>query len=577
MLREAKQALQRATELDDRNPIPWIALVQFLHGTGEKQQAQEAIVRAGSKIPKDLAPLALAQCYEGTGKLAQAKQKYEEALKASPASPHVARSVAGFYLRTKQSEPAKKLLNSMIAGKTASSPADAIWARRCLALLLASEGDYRSFQKAVGMIRENLKADASSAQDRRVLAGLLAQSPDRREHQKAIGLLEDLLKTQRTPEPQDQFILARLYQDENAWPKASNLMLQLLSLHGDQPRYVRAYVAALLKRDDFEGTELWLSRLERIAPNAQHTAELRAELSFRQKRYDKAIETLQAFVENRQAQPPQRAARIRAAASQLEQFADRLVDSGRTYPANRLYAEAESLLRLLAVEHPEQGLHLAVFLGQNDQIEESLKIVEDTWRQSDPATLAQACAVLLKARSTSRLQRQRAEKIVQDAMDEFGRPRALLLSMADVRTLQGQNRQAEALYRELIEKYDRHAVAMNNLAILLALQGVKLDEALALVNRAMEIAGPMASMLDSRATVYTALGQYDKAIADLDLAIADAETPIRLFHRAQACERAGRSQEAIQAIKRAEALGLKPEMLQPLERPAYEKLKGLLK
>jgi len=577
MLRQAKRALQRATELDDRNPIPWMALVQFLHAAGEQQQAQEAIVRAASKIPKDQAPLVLAQCYEGTGKIAQARQKYEEALDASPASPHVARSVAGFYLRTRQSEPAKKLLNSMIAGKIASSPADVIWARRCLALLLASGGDYRNVRKAAGMIRENLKADASSAQDRRVLAGLLAQSPDRREHREAIGLLEDLLKTQRTPEPQDQFTLARLYLDENAWLKASNLMLQLLSLHGDQPRYVRAYVTALLKRDDFEGTELWLSRLERIAPNAQHTAELRAELSLRRKRYDKAIETLRAFVENRRAQPADRAARIRAAASQLEQFADQLADSGRPDPATRLDAEAERLLRLLAVEHPEQSLRLAVFLGKKGQIEESLGIVEDLWRQSDPATLAQACAVLLKAESASRLQRQRAEKIVQDAMDEFGRPRALLLSMADVRTSQGQDRQAEALYRELIRKYDRNAVAMNNLAILLALQGVKLEEALKLINRALEIAGPMASMLDSRSTVYVALGEYDKALADLELAIADAETPIRFFHRAQACQQAGRSQEAIQAMKKADALGLKPDMLQPLERPAYEKLKGLLR
>jgi len=577
MLREARQALQRATELDDRNPIPWIALIQFLHGTGEQQQAQEAIVRAAAKIPKDQAPLALAQCYEGTGKLARAKQKYEEALGASPASPHVALSVAGFYLRTKQSEPARKLLNGMIAGKIASSPADVIWARRCLALLLASQGDYRSFQKAVGMIRENLESDASSAQDRRVLAGLLAQSPDRREHREAIGVLEDLLKTQRSPDPQDQFILARLYQDENIWPKASNLMLQLLSLHGDQPRYVRAYVAALLQRDDFEGTELWLSRLERIAPNTRHTAELRAELSFRQKRYDKAIETLRAFIENRRAQPADRAARVRAAASQLEQFTDQLADSGRTDPATRLDAETERLLRLLAVERPDQRTRLAVFLGKKGQIEESLKIVEEAWRQSDPASLAQACVVLLKAESASRLQQERAEKIVQDAMDEFGRPRALLLSMADVRTLQGQNRQAEALYRELIEKYDPNAVAMNNLAILLALQGVKLDEALKLINRALEIAGPMASMLDSRSTVYVALGQYDKALADLELAIADAETPIRLFHRAQACQRAGRSREAIQAIKKARALGLKPDMLQPLERPAYEKLKGLLK
>ena len=46
----------------------------------------------------------------------------------------------------------------------------------------------------------------------------------------------------------------------------------------------------------------------------------------------------------------------------------------------------------------------------------------------------------------------------------------------------------------------------------------------------MGITGPLAQMLDTRACVYIALGQADKALADMKDVIADGKTPERLFH-----------------------------------------------
>ena len=50
---------------------------------------------------------------------------------------------------------------------------------------------------------------------------------------------------------------------------------------------------------------------------------------------------------------------------------------------------------------------------------------------------------------------------------------------------------------------------------------------------------PVAALLDSRASVHMALGEPEKALADMADALADAETPVRLFHQAQAYEQAG--------------------------------------
>jgi len=116
---------------------------------------------------------------------------------------------------------------------------------------------------------------------------------------------------------------------------------------------------------------------------------------------------------------------------------------------------------------------------------------------------------------------------------------------------------------------------MNNLAVLLALQGIKLEESLKLIDQAIEIAGPMAPMLDSRASVYIAMNDPDAALTDMADALADAETPVRYFHQAQAYELAGQHNAAASAMEKAMKLGLTKDMLQPLEIPAFEKLSQL--
>ena len=118
---------------------------------------------------------------------------------------------------------------------------------------------------------------------------------------------------------------------------------------------------------------------------------------------------------------------------------------------------------------------------------------------------------------------------------------------------------------------------MNNLAVLLALQGIKLDEALQLADGAVETLGPLGPVLDSRAIVHMARRDSRKALQDIEDSLADRETPLRYFHQAQIFMQLGQENSAKNAIFKAKQLGLTPDMLQPLERPAYEKLKKLLK
>ena len=197
------------------------------------------------------------------------------------------------------------------------------------------------------------------------------------------------------------------------------------------------------------------------------------------------------------------------------------------------------------------------------------------WDSSNPAVLSQVFSVLLRNGKIGKEQMQRLDRILQPALKHFDRPVPLLMIMPSCPTKQARYADAEGCYREVSAKAHGNAYAMNNLAVLLALQGVKLDEAMKLINQAIEIAGPVGAMLDSRASVYLALGETEKALADMADALADAEIPVRLFHQAQAYDQAGRQNEAASAMEKALQKGLTKEMLHPLEIPAFEQLKQL--
>jgi tetratricopeptide (TPR) repeat protein len=196
----------------------------------------------------------------------------------------------------------------------------------------------------------------------------------------------------------------------------------------------------------------------------------------------------------------------------------------------------------------------------------------------NPVAISQVILPLLQPGRPTKEQLQRGERLLKEAIERFDRPVPLLMVQADLWTLHERYDEAESLYREILAKNSSNPppVALNNLAVLLAMQGVKLDEALKLIDRAIGVSGPVAAMLDSRATVYIALKQPDKALADIQNTLAEAERPGRLFRLSQAYLLKGDKTAAADAIRKANKLGLTAAALQPLERASYRELQKLI-
>jgi predicted Zn-dependent protease len=117
--------------------------------------------------------------------------------------------------------------------------------------------------------------------------------------------------------------------------------------------------------------------------------------------------------------------------------------------------------------------------------------------------------------------------------------------------------------------------ALNGHAWRLALRDQsKTQEALNHINRAIEIRGRTASLIDTHAVVIIRSNGPQDAIQDLtDTQFFDTRDPSQPLHLAWAYQTADMTDAARRAFAKAAALGWKPETSDPLEHPFMETLK----
>jgi tetratricopeptide (TPR) repeat protein len=213
-------------------------------------------------------------------------------------------------------------------------------------------------------------------------------------------------------------------------------------------------------------------------------------------------------------------------------------------------------------EQPGQQLVLATFLARCGRYDEALTAADPAAPAAELASLAEASIEMFGSGSAGASQGQRLEKLLLAALEQHEHAAPLLLALAALRMRQDRFDDAILIYREALEKDPSNLVAMNNLALLLALQKKQPEESLKLIETAIAVAGPLPALLDTRASAYLAAGQPEKALADLAEAIKDEPRPNREFHLALAAE----------ALGAARKLGLKVDDLNSLERSAYQDL-----
>ena len=136
----------------------------------------------------------------------------------------------------------------------------------------------------------------------------------------------------------------------------------------------------------------------------------------------------------------------------------------------------------------------------------------------------------------------------------------------------GEDTKAEEQYRAIVNNNDREGIASNNLAWLMALRHEgKSNDALDLINRAINLRGPIPDFLDTRGVVFISGGQNARAVDDFQQAIKVQPTASKYFHLAQAYLKLNDLEKAKESLKLARTRGL-PNGLHRLELAAYKEV-----
>jgi tetratricopeptide (TPR) repeat protein len=550
---EAAQAFRRARALANTERSTWIALVLFLASHDAKQAEAELQTAAAKLIGEDRA-IVLAAGHEALGRVAQAEEQYRALLAAKSADPSLLVQTVKFYKRTGLPTKAEAPLRTLIAPATRAPQLVVTWARRELALGLCKQGAYSAFREALALVATNA-AQGESTEDRWVKAVVLATRPAHRKE--AIQLIETLPGPSAGGARAAKALLAQLYERDGNWPKARTMIAALVSEETQDRQLVAATAGALLRHGETAAAAPWVERLTKLAPRDFVTVELQARLLKAQDKVKEAVGLVQAYAEQKDAQHEQ-AARL------LDQLGD--ADA------------AEGLYRSLASSsgRPEATLALARHLAPR-RLDEAMTLCEKAWQTCSPEAVAVSTVMIAHAGAANAAQQERMAAWLATASGKHPKSPDLAVAYADLLVMRGRHVDAIRLYRQVLQQKPQHVVALNNLAYLLAMTEGKCDEALVLIDQGLELTGPVAELLDTRAVVYLKAGKADAARHDLHEAIAQAPTPIMHFHLAQAHARANDSPAASAALRKAFVLGLEARNVSALEQPAYRQLVNTLK
>jgi Tfp pilus assembly protein PilF len=541
---EAEKRLRQALTLAPTEGTAWQALVEFLMSQKRRDEARESLKQIKEKVSADSQALTLAVCHDLVGQPQDALRYYDQALQARRNDPATVRAVASAHLSRARGKQAEPLLRELIGGSlTGTSPADRDWARRALAMVLASGTDYRRFTEALELV--GLKLDETgrllrdttrneSTDDRRAKARVLASQNQGQFRKRAIEILEELASS-RALTSDDAFVLAMLYEAEGQLRKSQDKLKALVEPRTRTPRYLAQYAAMLISQrpwpealKEAEKVIGWLEEIERqleVGPNTFASVEMRARLLEARAEGDMAVSLLKKHIARKGARP-------------------------------------------------EEVILVLDSLRRQKKYEDALTLCEETWKagKCQPEVVGAVSVSILRVMNPSDAQVAAVEGHLRAAIAKKPESTVMVLHLANLYDKRGQYDKAAESYREVLKREPNNVVALNNLAWLLAHRSEEAREALEFIDRAVNGMGRRADLLDTRGLVHLALKDTKKAVADLKDATNEGATPARLFHLARAHHEERDPKRAREALRQAKDKGLQVAELHPVEQDMARRL-----
>ena len=236
------------------------------------------------------------------------------------------------------------------------------------------------------------------------------------------------------------------------------------------------------------------------------------------------------------------------------------------------YGTAEGWYRRLLEVRPDRFEPLALVLAKQKRGGEAISLCLDAVKHVPPLRPATVACAMRATNQITEKDFQAAESLVAAAGKDQPDPQ-FLESLAAARVVQERLEEAIALYRRALELRPQSIATLNNLASLLGEQAGRTEEALGLIDRAIDIDGPQRILLETKGEILLRGNRVDDALPLIQEAASSAvPDPRVLLHLADAYLRTGKREEASKAFKDAKKGNLSQQLLTPADRALIKDL-----
>lgn len=537
-LDRAEEAYRRAVELGPTDVRTWIAMFQF---QVRHRQNESAALQMLSQLAEriDILParksFVLAQLYESVGKKAQADRYYREAIDLAPevARGQVWGRAAQFFVAE---DPA---FAESLSRRALEIAPGSLEARRTLVLALIEQGGEERLAEATALFAKMEAENRQSPADRRLHATLLMRRGRPEDRKQAIDILETLVQIPQQAQPRDRVQLAALYEEEKRIQPAFEQLTTVARDEAASPIHLASFVE-FLQRNTEEQPQ-FASRAESVLER---------------------LEADPASVQN--------AMRLRLRTSKMNP--DPTVRSRRTREAVEAYLERHVQSKENEDEKRDALTGLLVLLAREELGDEVIRLAREA-KVVSPASAATALANALTFLPDATKLVDAAEPIFATSQKAAAGDHELTFAIGNMRYIHGRHSEAVELYRKVLAGDPAHKLAVNNLALSLAEDPAKLDEALATIASAVEKLGRDAGLLDTQAVVELRRKNGAAARKLLEEAVQTYDSdPLYFLHLAAAFQADGAIDKARRTFQRAIALNVAAVAITPVDRQLLREL-----
>jgi predicted Zn-dependent protease len=485
--------------------------------------------------------------------------------------------------RSKHAE-AGKVLEEFLA-ESDTTPADADWARRNLAMIYAAGGTHDDRVRAVNLLKgvtaekeatpEELRATVSAMS---VLARYLDGAERRAAIGKAIAAQEAIQKA--TGAPADLFTLSRLHRAAGNRRDARTCLQQLLTLkeidkNPSYALYLTAALEELTEEGNFPAAEAFANKLAGMRANDFNSLAAIARFEARRGDPEKALSAAEDYARLADSTAGDYLARSAQVAELLDELS-RLPNVRGTKAGRLIATAAAERFAAIVPSRPEAIVGVAGALAADGRAAEAFDRIERLGRYLPARLRASAGLAVVRGGPVTDQQAEQVRQWLDACLADEPASTPLLLSKAEFLAVRHDVAGSAAAFAKVLAKEPRNVVALNNLAWLLAGDPRTAEKALDLITRATRERGLTGDLLDTRARVRITLKQFKEAEADLAEAISHDPTALRWFHVAllRMNQSPPAKDEAAKAFAEAKRRGLDEKLVHPADAATFRLLES---